>query len=58
MSSPSNKPKLASKEEVMSAAIAWAEFLYDEYMFNKHKQLLLDEKGKKIEKNKVEGKHD
>ena len=30
-----------SKQEVTQAALAWAEFLYDEYMLKKHKQLLL-----------------
>lgn len=48
MSSSSNKPKHASKQEVRAAAMAWAEFLYDEYMLKKQKQLLLSEKDTKI----------
>ncbi len=35
------KPELSTME-ISQAALAWAEFLYDEYMFKKHKQLLLD----------------
>lgn len=31
-----------SEQEVTRAALAWAEFLYDEFMLKKHKQLLLD----------------
>lgn len=33
-----------SKQEVSQAVLAWAEFLYDEYMLKKHKQLLLDKR--------------
>lgn len=43
----SQKP---TKEEVKLAAMAWAEFLYDEYCLDKHKQLLLAEKHRTIEK--------
>jgi len=32
------------KDEVTLAAMAWAEFLYDEYILAKHKQLLLDKR--------------
>lgn len=49
MSSSSSKPKQASKPEVQAAAMAWAEFLYDEYMLRKQKQLLLKSKDTKIE---------
>jgi len=38
----------ASKQEISTAAIAWAEFLYDEFMLAKHKQLLLNKQDKKI----------
>lgn len=39
----------ASKQEVRAAAMAWAEFLYDEFILEKHKQLLLDEQDTTIE---------
>lgn len=29
-------------DEPQAAALAWAEYLYDQYMLNKHKQLLLN----------------
>lgn len=38
-----------TKKELQQAALAWAEFLYDEYMLKKHKQLLLGKPDKKIE---------
>jgi len=47
----------ASKQEVHTAAMAWAEFLYDEYMLEKHKQLLLNEQDTKI-KSKEQGGED
>lgn len=45
-----------SKEELRQAALAWAEFLYDEYMLKKRKQLLLDCQDKTIERTKQGGK--
>jgi len=39
-----------TNEEVKLAAMAWAEFLYDEYCLDKHKQLLLGKKRRTIEK--------
>ncbi len=44
---PDRKP---SMEEKRAAAKAWARFLYDEYMLEKHKQLLLDKQDKTMEK--------
>lgn len=41
-----------TREEVQEACLAWAEFLYDEYMLNKHKQLLLDNQDSKMESDK------
>ena len=55
MSSSSNKPKQSSKQEVRAAAMAWAEFLYDEYMLQKQKRLLLSYKDTKIEPKKQGG---
>lgn len=50
MARPSNRHNQgASKQEVTTAAMAWAEFLYDEFMLKKHKQLLSVEQDKKIE---------
>jgi hypothetical protein len=38
MARPSNQHnQKASQKEVQAAAMAWAEFLYDEYMLEKHK---------------------
>ena len=39
-------------EEKRAAAKAWARFLYDEYMLEKHKQLQLDKQDKTMESNK------
>ena len=44
---PNQRP---TKEEVKLAAMAWAEFLYDEYCLDKKKQLILGEKHITIEK--------
>ncbi len=44
-----------SKELVQQQALAWAEFLYDEYMLEKHKQLLLDSQHSKIQVDKPGG---
>ncbi len=38
--------------EVSRAALAWAEFLYDEYMLKKHEQLLLDKRQSTLEAHK------
>jgi hypothetical protein len=43
-------------EELRKEALAWAEFLYDEYMLQKQKQLLLDKAHKKIRKAKTGGR--
>lgn len=43
---PTSEPP---KDEVKLAAMAWAEFLYDEYMLEKHKQLLLSEQDTTME---------
>ena len=43
----SQKP---TKEEIKLAAVAWAEFLYDEYCLDKHKQLLLGKNSTTIER--------
>ncbi len=45
-----------SKQEVTQAALAWAEFLYDEYMLKKHKQLLLDKRHTTIKGSKKVGR--
>jgi hypothetical protein len=42
-------------EELCKEALAWAEFLYDEYMLNKQKKLHLDKAHKKIKKAKTGG---
>ena len=39
-----------TKEEVRLAAVAWAEFLYDEYCIDKQKQLILNKKRTTMEK--------
>lgn len=44
-----------SQQEVTQAALAWAEFLYDEFMLRKHKQLLLDKQRSTLDSDK-EGK--
>lgn len=49
----SQKP---TKEEVKLAAMAWAEFLYDEYRLEKQNKLLLSEKRTKMEKLTNHGK--
>ncbi len=41
-----------SRQEVSQAALAWAEFLYDEYMHKKHKQLLLDKRQSTLDTDK------
>ena len=41
-----------SEEDMKLAVLAWAEFLYDEYMLVKHKQLLLDKQQTKIDSSK------
>ena len=43
------KPQKPSKAEVSEQALAWAEFLYDEYLLEKHKQLLLAGQQHKME---------
>jgi hypothetical protein len=43
-------------EELRKEALAWAEFLYDEYMLNKQKKLHLSKSGKKIKKAKTGGR--
>jgi hypothetical protein len=50
-----NSPK-PIKAELQREALAWAEFLYDEYMLAKHKQLLLSKQHTKIEADKSSGK--
>ena len=45
----------ASKQEVTTAALAWAEFLYDEFMLKKHKQLLSNEQDTTIERKEQGG---
>ena len=42
------KPPKPSKAELSKQALAWAEFLYNEYLLEKHKQLLLEGKQPKI----------
>jgi hypothetical protein len=42
MSEPSQPITSLTKPEISEQALAWAEFLYDEYVIKKHKQLLLD----------------
>jgi hypothetical protein len=42
MSEPSQPVTSLTKPEISEQALAWAEFLYDEYVIKKHKQLLLD----------------
>jgi hypothetical protein len=49
------KQNAPSRQEVSRAALAWAEFLYDEYMLKKHKQLLLDKRRSTLDSYK-EGK--
>ena len=44
-----------SKAEVSEQALAWAEYLYDEYVSSKHKQLLLTERDTTIKKRTNEG---
>ena len=41
-----------SKAELSEQALAWAEFLYDEYVLEKHKQLLLEGQQPNIEVDK------
>ncbi len=48
---PATPPPEPSRDEVRLEALAWAEFLYDEYMLKKHKQLLLDNQDFKIDSN-------
>ena len=46
----------ASQEEVSAAALAWAEYLYDEYVLAKHKQLLLANQNTTIPRHVNKGK--
>jgi hypothetical protein len=41
-------PKLSPQEEIKAAAVAWAEFLYEEYCLEKQKRLISEEKGIRI----------
>jgi hypothetical protein len=43
-------------DELKKASLAWAEFLYDEYMLNKQKKLHLSKAHKKIKKAKTGGR--
>ncbi len=38
-----------TKAELQRETLAWAEFLYDEYMLKKHKQLLLSRQNTTID---------
>lgn len=38
-----------SEANISPEAMLWAEFLYDEYLLYKHKQLLLDSESSKID---------
>jgi hypothetical protein len=40
-----------SSDDKLAAARAWAEFLYDEYTLEKHKQLLLGKEDTTMEKS-------
>ena len=44
-----------TKAELSEQTLAWAEFLYDEYMSVKHKQLLLTDKNTTISSTNKEG---
>ena len=52
---PESEP---TKQELQHAALAWADYLYDEFMLKKHKQLLSVEQDKKIEPKQQGGKGD
>ncbi len=51
MSKPLSKAHNSDQpqRDVSQAALAWAEYLYDEYMNMKHKQLLLSEQSPTID---------
>ena len=44
-----------SKSELSQAALAWAEYLYDEYTLETHKQLLSSEQNTTIEEKQQGG---
>jgi hypothetical protein len=56
---PISKPALPqpepSKRELSQAALAWAEYLYDECTLEKHKQLLSSEQNTTIEEKQQGG---
>jgi hypothetical protein len=43
-------------DELKKASLAWAEYLYDEYMLQKQNKLHLDKAHKKIRKAKMGGR--